>query len=264
MRTGVNPLIVGNWKMYKTRDESVAFVSALPDALPEDPPGVWIAPSFTSIHAAAEAAEGSSIVIGAQNMWFEDNGAFTGEISGRMLVDAGAQFVILGHSERRQLFHESNELVQAKVKKALAVGLKVIVCVGETDAEREQGKAFEVLETQIKACLAQIEPDESTIVLAYEPVWAIGTGKAATPEMAQEMHRHCREVLKKVWGGKISEKILILYGGSVKTDNAPFLLKQPDIDGLLIGGASLSLENFSKIINDSSILVSESKRMSGL
>lgn len=243
-------LIVGNWKMYKTISESVNFIKELAPLLKDNSSKVYLAVPFTAINPAAEEAKETSIVIGAQNMNDASEGAFTGEIAARMLKDAGAKFVILGHSERRHIFHESNDFINKKVKRALLEGLEVILCIGETLKEREDNKTADILQAQLKQGLAGISEESlKNIIIAYEPVWAIGTDHAATPESAQKEHHFCRSFIAETFGEKFAEKLLILYGGSVKPNNAKLLLDQKDIDGLLVGGASLSAETFSKIVN---------------
>jgi len=242
-------IIAGNWKMYKTADEAAAFVKELAPVVAEAASQVYLAVPYTLIRPAADAAEGSRIIIGAQNMNDAEEGAFTGEIAARMLLDAGARFVVLGHSERRRLFGESSAFVNKKVKRALKDGLCPILCVGETDEEREGGSMQQVLERQMKESLEGVAKEQLPgVVLAYEPVWAIGTGKSASPEQAQEAHRHCRKILEEIGGSGAAESVSILYGGSVSPENAVAFMESRDIDGLLVGGASLSVEKFSKII----------------
>ncbi len=238
-------VIVGNWKMYKTIDESVGFVHALSKNLSDTAPAVYLAVPFTAIKPVAEAAGKHPIVVGAQNMNDASEGAFTGEIAARMLTNAGAKFVLLGHSERRQLFGETNALVNKKVRRALDEGLEPIVCVGETGPERESGQTDAVLRKQIEESLAGIKEG---VIVAYEPVWAIGTGKTATPEIAQEAHEKVRALIGEVCGATFAAKCTLLYGGSVKPDNAAALLAQHDIDGVLVGGASLDANSFAEIV----------------
>lgn len=243
-------IITGNWKMYKTIEESAAFIQELIPLISESSTSIYLAVPFTAIQASAEAAKNTPITIGAQNMNDATEGAFTGEIAGKMLVDAGAKFVIIGHSERRRIFNESNEFINRKVKRALLDGLQVTLCIGESKQDRDAEKTHAVLTHQITECLADLNADQlQRIVLAYEPVWAIGSMLPATPEMAQETQRFCRQLIAEKWDENIAEKIIIQYGGSVKADNAKEFLDQPDIDGLLVGGASLSAPEFSKIIN---------------
>ncbi|HEX4838843.1 MAG TPA: triose-phosphate isomerase [Rhabdochlamydiaceae bacterium] len=235
------PIIAANWKMYKTGAEAQEFLTQIQGKIASSVK-VFIAPPFTALPMMAS----KEIVLGAQNMHEAEEGAFTGEISARMLKDAGAKFVILGHSERRRLFHETDALIHQKLKKAISSGLLPLLCIGESLEDRESKKTFDVLSTQLKAALAGVSSSE--IVLAYEPIWAIGTGKTATPEMAQEVHQFCRSFLKKLWGEVIAAQTSILYGGSVTPETSPALAKQPDIDGALVGGASLDVAKFIQII----------------
>ena len=208
-----------------------------------------ICPPFVSIFAVNDGFKGSSFKVGAQNVHTEDNGAFTGEISTSMLKDANCEYVIVGHSERREYFHETNELVAQKAKKVIDDGLKAIVCVGEVLEERKSGKHQDVVKEQVNAVLDLLEGDVSgQFVIAYEPVWAIGTGETASPEQAQEMHAFIRSLLAEKMGEEVSEKVRILYGGSMKPDNAEELLSQKDVDGGLIGGASLKADSYSRIL----------------
>jgi triosephosphate isomerase len=245
------PLIAANWKMYKTPVQAQEFMkNFLPLVTNHDRDEIVVCPSFTSISVVIAAATGSGVAIGAQNMHFADEGAFTGETSPLMLKAIGATHVILGHSERRHYFGETDELINKKLKAALQHGLVPIVCVGEVLAEREANKTEEVLLGQTRGVLAGIAASQaSPIVIAYEPVWAIGTGKTATPPMASEAHAHIRAEVAKLLGKEIAENIRILYGGSVKPDNATALMNEPDIDGALVGGASLDPQSFAKIVN---------------
>lgn len=243
-------VIVGNWKMYKTIEQSVAFVTELLPHIKEATAKVYLAVPFTSLKPVADLVKNSSIVVGAQNMHDASEGAFTGEVAAVMLKEAGAQFVILGHSERRRLFHEDNAFINKKVKRALEYGIQPILCIGETLQEREDGKTQEVLKTQLSEGLKNIATSQLTpLMIAYEPLWAIGTDQTATPEIAKEVLAFCRHYLAETWGPELAEKIVILYGGSVKPNNAKALIEQPDIDGLLVGGASLSVQKFSQIVN---------------
>lgn len=242
-------VITANWKMYKTIEESVEYVKALAPLVKNCSAKVYLAVPFTAIRSLADQAKDTNIVIGAQNLNDASEGAFTGEIAARMLTEAGAQFVIVGHSERRRIFNESNAFINRKVKRALAGGLQAILCIGETKAEHEEGKMETVLEEQLTQCLEGISAEQMRLlILAYEPVWAIGTDLTATPEVAEKAHKFCRELIGKNWGEEAAEKIVIQYGGSVKPDNAKGLLDEPDIDGFLVGGASLNPETFSKIV----------------
>ncbi len=244
------PLIAGNWKMYKTAAEARAFMAALVPEIAATERRVFIAPPFPAIETAAEAAKGTRIWIGGQNMHDHAEGAYTGEVSARMLTACGARFVILGHSERRQYFSESNAFIRCKIFSALQEGLTPILCVGERLEDREKGDHMGVLRRQLEDCLLGISTSHAAdIVIAYEPVWAIGTGRTATPEMAQEVHRFIREYLAERFGREASEKMCLLYGGSVRPDNIAALMQQTDIDGALVGGASLDAKTFAQIVN---------------
>jgi triosephosphate isomerase len=247
MRT---PLLAANWKMHKTVAEAVAFIRALaPQAAAHAGRDVVVAPSFTALAAVADAARGTSVAVAAQDAYFEREGAFTGEVSAAMIKDVGATHVIVGHSERRRLFGDTDESVNRKTRAAIAAGLVPIVCIGETLMERERGETLAVLDRQIKAGLDGLTGDEvGAIVLAYEPVWAIGTGRNATPVEADEAHRHIRARLRQWFGGGAADACRILYGGSVKPDNIGALIALPDVDGALIGGASLDLRSFVDIV----------------
>ena len=242
--------VCGNWKMHKNSVEARALVKelrGLVEALAERV-DVAVAPPFTALAAAAEALQGSRIQLAAQNVHAEPQGAFTGEVSAAMLADAGCRHVIVGHSERRQLFGETDEGVRKKVGAVLAAGLQPILCVGETLGEREAGKTLEVVGRQVRAGLSGI-PSNVLVALtvAYEPVWAIGTGKTATTAQAQEVHAAIRALLREVAGG-LADQVRIQYGGSVKPENAAELMAQPDVDGALVGGASLKGSDFSQIV----------------
>lgn len=242
--------IIGNWKMNKTIAEAKTYVFELTPLMRHSRKYVGLAVPFTMIASAAEAAKGTSIAIGAQNASDAEEGAFTGEISSSMVKEAGASFVILGHSERRQLFHENNALINRKLFRALAADLKVVLCIGETKEERDKGETEKVLCNQLSGCLEGVTALQmANLMIAYEPVWAIGTGKVATPESVQVVHHFCRDQIASQWGQHTAEHQIIQYGGSVKPENAAALLEQPDVDGLLIGGASLSLASFSKFID---------------
>ncbi len=244
-------LIAGNWKMYKTIPESEALLKGVLAEAARTPRGVGVAvcPPFTSLALAAQMLKGSGVHLGAQNMSEHDEGAYTGEISWKMLKAAGCDMVILGHSERRQYYGETNEKVNAKAKKALANGLTPIICVGETLQEREGGVTENVITTQIHGVLADIAaPDVEKLVIAYEPVWAIGTGRTATPEQAQAVHAFIRQLISRIHSEATAEKVIIQYGGSVKPDNAADLMRRNDIDGALVGGACLKADSFGAII----------------
>ncbi|MBI3508202.1 MAG: triose-phosphate isomerase [Chlamydiia bacterium] len=239
---------VGNWKMYKTSREATQYIEELAPLVENCRAHVYLAVPYTSIAPASHYAKDTQIVIGAQNMHDAREGAFTGEVASLMLKEAGAKFTLLGHSERRQQFRETDAAIHKKVLRALQDDIQPIVCVGETWQEREKGQAEEVLRNQIMACLGEIPKEEAEkILLAYEPVWAIGTGKTATPEIAQAMHAHCREILGELFGKRKANTISILYGGSVKPDNVAELIAEKDIDGVLVGGASLDPATFAKI-----------------
>ena len=244
------PLIAGNFKMFKTVAETVSYVNDL-RALIEDVKGVdiAIAPPFTALAAAVNAAANSAVSIGAQNMHWERDGAFTGEVSAAMVRETGARYVIVGHSERRTLFGDTNDTVNKRVHAALAAALVPIVCIGETLAERDRGETMAVLDRQIKESLDRITGELlSGMVLAYEPVWAIGTGRNATPAQAGEAHFHIRQRLKQWFGLDAADRCRVLYGGSVKPDNIAKLIAEPDVDGALVGGASLDAKSFAAII----------------
>ncbi|SHI55923.1 triose-phosphate isomerase [Desulfofundulus thermosubterraneus] len=244
------PLLAGNWKMYKTVTEAVEFVRGLKEAL-AGVQGVEVAvcPPFTALHAVTRELEGSNIVLGAQNMHHAEEGAYTGEISPVMLKEIGCRYVILGHSERRQYFGESDEDVNAKVKAALKHGLVPIVCVGERLEEREAGHTERVVGAQVRRSLAGLSSAElAGLVVAYEPVWAIGTGRTASPEDAQQVNAFIRCLLAEMGGQEAARQVRIQYGGSVKPENAAELLGQPDIDGALVGGASLKVDSFAAIV----------------
>jgi triosephosphate isomerase len=246
------PVIAGNWKMFKTVSESVETALALkPLVVNSTHCDVVIAPVFTALKTVADRLEGSNIKVAAQDCATQNEyGALTGEVAPVMLRDAGCRYVIIGHSERRQFFAETDESVNLKTKAAIQAGLVPIVCVGETLEERESGTANSVVERQLSKGLQGLTAaDAERIIIAYEPVWAIGTGKTATPEQAQEMHAHIRRVLGDGHGEGVAASTRILYGGSVKPDNIKALMAQPDVDGALVGGASLEAESFAKIVN---------------
>jgi triosephosphate isomerase (TIM) len=246
------PVIAGNWKMYKLVGDSVDTVLALkPRVANANHCEVVIAPVFTAIKTLADRLEGSNIRISAQNCAIQnDFGAHTGEITPAMLKDAGCSHVIIGHSERRQFYGEMDESVNQKTKAALAAGLTAIVCVGEQLSEREADNAESVVSGQLTSSLAGLTAEDmERIIIAYEPVWAIGTGKTATPEQAQEMHAHIRGVISSLNGEAVAQAIRILYGGSVKPDNISTLMSNDDVDGALVGGASLEAESFAQIVN---------------
>lgn len=243
--------MAGNWKMYKTAPETTAFFEKfIPLVAQSSHCDIAICPTFINIPAAVAAAKGSRVAIGAQNIFWQKEGAFTGEISGPMLTAAGVKCVIIGHSERRQYFGETDETVLKRTKAALEYGLQPIVCVGERLEERESGNTESVLKTQFDGGLAGLSPEEfAKVVIAYEPVWAIGTGKTATPDIAADAHRYLRGLVTGKFGSGAGSAIRILYGGSVKPDNVKGLMAQPDIDGALVGGASLDPTSFASIVN---------------
>jgi triosephosphate isomerase len=243
-------LIAGNWKMYKTVSEAVALVEEIKKGVADAPGETLVAPPYTSLVAAVAAAKGSPVAVAAQNMHFEKEGAFTGEVSVSMLKEVGVTHVILGHSERRQYFAETDEGVAKKTKAALDNGLLPISCVGETLSEREADRTMDVVKRQVDAVLNALSAEEAArIVIAYEPVWAIGTGKVATPEQAQEVHAFIRLRVGAVHGKPVGEALRILYGGSVKPDNVKALMALPDVDGALVGGASLKADSFLKLVH---------------
>lgn len=244
-------LIAGNWKMNNSCAESVELVSQLKDILSARKEiDIAVAPPFTALGAVAAVLKGSPIGLSAQNVFWEESGAFTGEISTAMLKDVGCRYVIIGHSERRQYFSETDETVNKRLKAALKASLIPIVCIGETLAEREAEKTLPVIEQQLKGGLKGLSLEEmETVIIAYEPVWAIGTGKTATPDQAQEVHRFIRDLIAGIFSKEIADDTRILYGGSVKPDNVDQLMVQLDIDGALVGGASLKADAFARIVN---------------
>jgi len=240
------PFIAANWKMNKTVGETMGFLSEFVPAVRDvSDVEVVLAPPFTSLAAAAEKIKDSNIILSAQNVFYEEKGAYTGEISPLMLVDAGCKFVIVGHSERRQYFGETDEIVNRKIKAAKKNGLGIIMCVGESLEEREGQKTFSVIQRELEKGLDGIDPLD--LVIAYEPIWAIGTGKTATPEQAQEVHAYIRERLRILYGNRADE-LCIIYGGSVTPDNVDLLMACEDVDGALVGGASLKGESFTRIV----------------
>jgi triosephosphate isomerase len=244
------PLIAGNWKMNLKIEDSIKLVEELKSKVKDvSETEVLVCPSFIALKKVSSLLKSSNIELGAQNICSEEKGAFTGEVSAEMVKEAGCKYVIIGHSERRHIYKESDDVVNKKLKIALKNKLKPIICVGETLAERESNKTSEVITNQVKNSLKEITKDEmAKIAIAYEPVWAIGTGKNATPLEAQEVHVLIRNLIKDIFGEKISVEVRIIYGGSVKPDNIKELMMQSDIDGALVGGASLKAEDFSKIV----------------
>ncbi len=243
--------IAGNWKMNKDIHETSALIGELAGRLTDfrDEADIILCPPFTSLVIAKSLLKGTPMKLGAQNMSQHDNGAYTGEISASMLSAIGCEYVILGHSERRQYFKETNDLVNAKVKKSLAAGITPIVCVGETLEERESGITDMVITTQVKGVLHELDTVQiEKVIVAYEPVWAIGTGKNATPDQANDVHKLIRKIVSKMTSWAVAEKLVLQYGGSMNAQNAATLLSQPDIDGGLIGGASLKSDAFMAIV----------------
>jgi len=245
------PIIAGNWKMHKNMSEAKALAAGIVEKVKKiEKVQIVLCPPFTALGSVAETIKGSNVELGAQNCHYEDKGAFTGEISTAFLIDAGCKYVIIGHSERRQYFAEDDALINKKIKKAQAAGLLPIFCIGETLQERQKEQTFDVLKRQVLHGLQEINlSDPLKLVVAYEPVWAIGTGVTATKEQAQEAHRYIRDLLAGLWGSQTAEKIRIQYGGSVKPENIAELMAQDDIDGALVGGASLEADSFARIIN---------------
>ena len=242
------PLIAGNWKMYKTAREAAEMIRSLCGQVAEvTGVEVVVCPPFTALASAIEAAAGSRIAVGAQDCFWEKEGAFTGEVSVPMLADLGCRYAIVGHSERRQYFGETDATVDKKIGAVLAHGLTCIGCLGETLQDRESGQTFAVIERQVRGGFARHLPSPK-LVIAYEPVWAIGTGKTATPAQAQEVHAFLRRLVREMAGQEVASAIRILYGGSIKPDNIAALMAQPDVDGGLVGGASLEAGSFAKIV----------------
>ncbi|MGM0417918.1 MAG: triose-phosphate isomerase [Thermodesulfobacteriota bacterium] len=247
-----NLLVAGNWKMHKTPDESAEeaskIVSMLEDSDFKDKE-VMIAPSFTGLYSTGKALKNTKITLGAQNMFYEEKGAYTGEISPSMLKGCGCSYVIIGHSERRQIFNETDELINKKISAAISNSLTPVFCVGETKSERNENKTINVLDKQIKNGLKGISVSGSNeLVIAYEPVWAIGTGDTATPDQVEKVHKNIRGLIEKIYNKNVAENIKILYGGSVKSGNAAELLSLDNVDGALVGGASLDAKDFTEII----------------
>jgi triosephosphate isomerase len=246
MRT---PVIAGNWKLFKTIGESVALVNELKQLVANiHDVEIVVAPVFTALSRVSDAVEGSNVRLAAQDCYWEEEGAFTGEVAPKLLKDAGCSHVIIGHSERRQFFGETDLTVNKKARAAIAAGLTAIVCVGEMLTDRESGQTFSVLETQIQGSLAGLAADDFThVIIAYEPVWAVGTGKTASDAQAQEVHLFIRQLIARLFNQEVADAVRILYGGSVKPENVKGLMSQPDIDGALVGGASLKADSFAAI-----------------
>ena len=243
-------LIAGNWKMFKTEGEAVLFVEELaPRVADVEDREILVCPPYVYIYPLIHALVGSPVMVGAQNVFWEDQGAFTGEVSAPMIRSTGARFAIVGHSERRQYFSETDESVNRRLTACLKATIAPIVCVGESLQEREAGKTLDVVGSQLRVGLKNVPSHETAhLVIAYEPVWAIGTGRTATPQIAQEVHAFIRGVLRELFGESPAEAVRILYGGSVKPDNVDDLMAQEDIDGALVGGASLDVTSFERII----------------
>ena len=243
-------VIAGNWKMNMLPNEAISMITELVPLVKNTQLEVVLCVPYIDLFYSLLTAQGSNIKIGAQNMHYEEKGAYTGEISAKMLKSIGVEYVIIGHSERRQYFKETDETVNKKIKAAFENGLKPIVCVGETLEEREAGKAFEIIEEQAQKALEGLTAEQvADTIIAYEPIWAIGTGKTATSEDANEACKKIREKIAKIYGQNVAERVIIQYGGSMKPENAKELLEMSDIDGGLIGGASLKAESFAKIVN---------------
>ena len=242
-------VIAGNWKMNMLPNEAIAFIEELTPLVKDTKNEVILCVPYTDLFYSLLSAQGTNIKIGAQNMHFEESGAYTGEISGKMLKSIGVEYVIIGHSERRQFFNETNETVNRKIKTALQEGLKPIVCVGETIEQREEGKTIEIITKQTELALEGLTKEEiEGVIIAYEPIWAIGTGKTATSEDANSSIKEIRRKISQIYGQNTANRVIIQYGGSVKSSNAKELFEMSDIDGALVGGASLKVDEFSKIV----------------
>jgi triosephosphate isomerase len=244
------PLIAGNWKMYKTPQEAAETAEQLVEQVRDvSDVDIMIAPPFTALESVSRAIKNSPVALGAQDLYWEEEGAYTGEISAPMLKSMGCEYGIIGHSERRQYFGETDKTVNQKIQAAIRIGLKPVFCIGETEQERESEQTFSVLDKQGRKGLERLVLEQlDTLIIAYEPVWAIGTGKTATDDQAQEVHQFIRSLIEKSFGNELSKSIRILYGGSVKPDNILNLMEMPDIDGALVGGASLDADSFSQIV----------------
>jgi len=250
------PMIAGNWKMHLTSKEAADLAAAMKKGLdPDLKHEVLLAPTFTNLHAVKAAIAGSKILLSSQDVAWEEKGAFTGAVSPAQIIDAGCTHAIIGHSERRKIFLETDEIVNKKVKAAIKANLVPVLCIGETLEERESQKTYRVLETQLTGAFAGITAAEAAkVVIAYEPVWAIGTGKTATPDQAQDAHVFVRKQMERIYGKGYAEAVRILYGGSVKADNVDELMSQPDIDGALVGGESLKADKFLRVIHFQAVL----------
>lgn len=244
------PLIAGNWKMYKTVSQAVETAQALlKQVAGVSDPEIMIAPHHVALNPVGEVLKGSQVSLGGQNLFWEKEGAYTGEVSGQMLVSAGCRYAIIGHSERRQYFGETDETVNKRMRAALEAGLIPVLCVGESESQREEGKTENVLDRQVRNGLKDFLSDDlKELVVAYEPVWAIGTGKTATREQAQEAHAFIRELFSRIFSNNLAQSLRILYGGSVKPDNIADLMEMNDVDGALVGGASLKADSFAGIV----------------
>jgi len=250
MSTARTPLVAGNWKLNKTVGEAAETVNALkPLVAGVSNVDIAVCPVFTALHAASQAAAGSNVEVGAQNAYIKESGAFTGEVSPQLIKDTGCTWVIIGHSERREYFEESDDFLNEKLHFALAAGLKVMFCIGETLEEREGGKMDDVLTRQVSEGLKGLsEAQFASVAIAYEPVWAIGTGVTASPEQAESAHLFVRDLVRKQFGDAVADGVRIQYGGSAKPDNAAELISQPNVDGFLVGGAALKADSFAAII----------------
>ena len=247
------PLIAGNWKMFKTVHEAVVFAKELRPVVKDAADvEIVVGPPFTALHAVAEALRNANVGVAAQDLYWEREGAFTGEVSAGMIKEAGAEYAIIGHSERRRLFDETDATVNRKLVAAIGAGLTPIVCIGETLEERERNETLAILDRQVKFGLDGVTADHvAELVIAYEPVWAIGTGKTATAAQAQDAHQHIRSRLRQWFGADAAERCHVIYGGSVKPDNIAELMREPDVDGALVGGASLVVRSFAEIVTNS-------------
>ena len=250
MRT---PIIAGNWKLNNTISEAIELTQGIKCSVADTTDvEIIVAPTFTALAAVYEVIQESNICLAAQDVYWENSGAFTGEISPTMLKDVGCEYVIIGHSERRQFFADTNESVNLKTKAALTTDLKPIICVGEQLEDREAGNTEKIIEDHVSGGIKDLSADQMlSCVIAYEPVWAIGTGKTATPKQAQEVHAYIRQLISEAYTDEIANQVRIQYGGSVKPDNAAELMSQPDVDGALVGGASLQAESFAQIVKSS-------------
>jgi triosephosphate isomerase len=250
------PMIAGNWKMHLTSKEAADLAAAMKKGLdPDLKHEVLLAPTFTNLHAVKAAIAGSKILLASQDVAWEEKGAFTGAVSPAQILDAGCTHALIGHSERRKIFLETDEVVNKKMKAAIKAGIVPVLCIGETLEERESQRTYKVLETQLTGAFAGITPAEAArVVIAYEPVWAIGTGKTATPDQAQDAHVFVRKQMERIYGRDYAEAVRVLYGGSVKADNVDELMSQPDIDGALVGGESLKADKFLRVIHYQAVL----------